>query len=288
METTILPAQYGLTGAGIKPGQVNYYMWTQATGISATQRSNGQYIDLWSDPATAMMHVADNVNSLPDQSMNQAWGQKVAESFSTQAGIFERPPVDFSVSASGLGADVQGHLNLGPQLFYDPNGNAWQSLGMNAGGFLGYDLYSLSFTGGPPTLIREWNSIQSGGTDWFGDCLGTNTTTGDAFCRGFHFDGTSSANNYMMFRNYGGSTDTVRHYIDGRNESLGQEIFDTTTKNTLLYSAAGTAVPTCNSGSKGTALVVSDATAPTYLGTYTSGGAVVSPALCNGTNWVTY
>ena len=56
----------------------------------------------------------------------------------------------------------------------------------------------------------------------------------------------------------------------------------------LLYSAAGTALPTCNSGSKGYQAEVSDATAPTYLGTYTSGGAVVAAVLCNGTNWVTH
>jgi hypothetical protein len=55
----------------------------------------------------------------------------------------------------------------------------------------------------------------------------------------------------------------------------------------VLKSAAGTALPTCNSTTKGSRNVVSDATAPTYLGTYTSGGAVVAPVFCNGTNWVT-
>jgi hypothetical protein len=56
----------------------------------------------------------------------------------------------------------------------------------------------------------------------------------------------------------------------------------------VIYSAAGTAVPTCVAGIKGQSAVVSDATAPTYLGTYTSGGAVVSAVLCNGTTWVTH
>jgi len=56
----------------------------------------------------------------------------------------------------------------------------------------------------------------------------------------------------------------------------------------VLFSAAGTALPTCNSGTKGLTAVVTDATVPTYLGTYTSGGAVVAPVACNGSAWVTY
>jgi len=62
-----------------------------------------------------------------------------------------------------------------------------------------------------------------------------------------------------------------------------------------LYSAAGIALPTCNTtagggypnGTKGAIAVVSDATSPTYNANYTSGGAVVALVVCNGTNWVT-
>ena len=39
-----------------------------------------------------------------------------------------------------------------------------------------------------------------------------------------------------------------------------------------LYSAAGTPLPTCASGIKGQMAVVSDATSPTYMGAYASGG----------------
>ena len=53
-----------------------------------------------------------------------------------------------------------------------------------------------------------------------------------------------------------------------------------------VYSAAGTALPTCNSGNKGIVAQVSDATTPTYNGAYTSGGAVYALAFCNGTGWV--
>ncbi len=288
MEQSIVPAQYGLTGVNFKPGQVNYWLWQHSRGITATQRANGQYMDMWVDVARALLHSDDQTPTMPDPTANQVWAQVTNNAFATQSGIPIQPADTFSYSASGLGADVQSVYQPTNRFWYDSNWNAFKVESGNAGGWLGMDLFSLSFTGGPPTLIREWNAIQSGGTDWFGDCLGRDTTTNDGVCRGFHYAGSGSTSNYMMFRPYGGSTDIFRHFNDGSNESLGQQIFDTTTKSTLLYSAAGTAVPTCNGGSKGTALVVSDATAPTYLGTYTSGGAVVSPALCNGTNWVTY
>jgi hypothetical protein len=58
--------------------------------------------------------------------------------------------------------------------------------------------------------------------------------------------------------------------------------------NSQLYSAAGTPLPTCNTAARGSHYSVSDATSPTYLGTYASGGAVLTPVFCNGTNWVTY
>lgn len=55
-----------------------------------------------------------------------------------------------------------------------------------------------------------------------------------------------------------------------------------------IYSAAGTALPTCNSGMNGASAVVSDATGATYAGAYTSGGAQTRRVLCvNGTGWIT-
>jgi hypothetical protein len=47
-------------------------------------------------------------------------------------------------------------------------------------------------------------------------------------------------------------------------------------------------LPTCNTAAQGVTFGVTDATAPTYLGTLTGGGAVYAPAVCNGTAWVSY
>jgi len=57
--------------------------------------------------------------------------------------------------------------------------------------------------------------------------------------------------------------------------------------NGFQFSAAGTALPTCNAGEGGARAVVSDATAPTFLGTYISGGSTITGVFCNGTAWVT-
>lgn len=54
------------------------------------------------------------------------------------------------------------------------------------------------------------------------------------------------------------------------------------------YSAAGTAVPTCNTGAKGELLYATDITTMTYNATYVSGGALIGPLFCNGTNWTAH
>jgi hypothetical protein len=59
-----------------------------------------------------------------------------------------------------------------------------------------------------------------------------------------------------------------------------------------LYSASGTALPTCNSILQGTTGVVQDATSPTYMGAYASGGHVTAAVICsyNGStySWLTH
>ena len=72
----------------------------------------------------------------------------------------------------------------------------------------------------------------------------------------------------------------------------GQPITPSSISAGTLYSAAGTALPTCASGTKSERAVVSDATGPTYMGAYTSGGAITAEVICsyNGTTyaWLTH
>ena len=58
----------------------------------------------------------------------------------------------------------------------------------------------------------------------------------------------------------------------------------------VLYSAAGTAIPACTAGLNGETATVTDATAPSYRGAYTSGGTVTTLVQCDGasTTWLTH
>lgn len=48
------------------------------------------------------------------------------------------------------------------------------------------------------------------------------------------------------------------------------------------------ALPACNAALKGTLRAVSDATAPTYNGALTGGGAVSVPVYCSGAAWLSH
>lgn len=58
-----------------------------------------------------------------------------------------------------------------------------------------------------------------------------------------------------------------------------------------FYSAAGTPLPAASVAYQGQQAVVSDATAPTYMAAYTSGGTITCSVICsyNGTtySWLT-
>ena len=73
---------------------------------------------------------------------------------------------------------------------------------------------------------------------------------------------------------------------------MGGSIGATQFHPTTIYSAAGTALPACASGIVGTEAVVSDATSPSYMGAYTSGGTITTAVICsyNGTtySWLTH
>jgi len=60
------------------------------------------------------------------------------------------------------------------------------------------------------------------------------------------------------------------------------------TPPSILYTAGGLSLPPCSSELKGAGAVVGDATLPAYNATYLSGGGVVVPVVCDGTNWKTH
>ena len=85
---------------------------------------------------------------------------------------------------------------------------------------------------------------------------------------------------------WNGSSYVLNSYINP-DGSIGS-MYSTPTK---LYSA-GTALPTCNAAMQGSSATVSDATSPTYMGSYTSGGTITAQVICsyNGStySWLTH
>lgn len=82
-------------------------------------------------------------------------------------------------------------------------------------------------------------------------------------------------------------TQTTRFTIDQTSARATVPVTGTYLQGTTVYSAAGTALPTCNGGAEGSRAAVSDATLPTFLAAYTSGGAVHASVYCDGTSWKT-
>lgn len=64
--------------------------------------------------------------------------------------------------------------------------------------------------------------------------------------------------------------------------------FDNVVVNNAPVTLKGYTVATLPAGTVGMTAYVTDATAPTYLGALTGGGAVVTPVFYNGTAWVSY
>lgn len=99
----------------------------------------------------------------------------------------------------------------------------------------------------------------------------------------FNFD----APNGNVFGGTGGV-----YYGDGNNHLALQINAGGGIVPLALYSAAGTPLPTCVSGLRGADYTVIDATTPTYMGAYTSGGLITARVICsyNGTSyaWATH
>ena len=55
----------------------------------------------------------------------------------------------------------------------------------------------------------------------------------------------------------------------------------------VVYSAAGTPLPSASTALKGARAVVSDATTTVFMATYVSGGSTVAPVFCDGSDWLT-
>jgi len=96
--------------------------------------------------------------------------------------------------------------------------------------------------------------------------------TSDALELRYDYSGSGSASNVIALL----VTGTMEFRLWGDN-TIQQYYSTVFTVSTL---------PTCNSAAMGKKTYVSDATSPTYLGALSGGGSTWSPAICNGSGWI--
>lgn len=96
----------------------------------------------------------------------------------------------------------------------------------------------------------------------------------------------------FSFNQFGGCGFPITIDLTKASSVLSPQILAPSVQPTILYSAAGTPLASCNLGMKGVDATVSDATTPTYMGAYTSGGAITTKVICsyNGSSyaWLTH
>ena len=107
MQTTMVPANYGVSPQGISPGILNYWYWSQRK--TAATAANGQYYDLYADTASALNYDFGQ-GFMPEHPANVIFAQVLNEAFSTQRGTTLSPPrfmTDSVTAINGLGINSE-------------------------------------------------------------------------------------------------------------------------------------------------------------------------------------
>ena len=138
--------------------------------------------------------------------------------------------------------------------------------------------YSLNAT--PVTTLNDYFDTTGGfGPHNFG-CYASNVGHETTNC-------VTIASNWGHQHGNGLTFNSVNFFSDATYSETDMVAPTAPIQTSEIYNAAGNALPSCVAALKGSRAVVSDATSPTYLGVYTSGGAVIAPVFCNGSGWVT-
>lgn len=199
---------------------------------------------------------------------------------------------DFFGHDAGFGAGATGHDNsaFGEGSLF---GNGVASNNVNDNAAFGSTALLKVQNGfnsafGYGSLTNAGNTQQNAAVG-FNACLTVTTGSNDT-CLGASSDvGTNTFSNATALGQ--GAVASASNQMMFGNSTVTQNVFHGITTPLTIYSAAGTALPTCTTALKGSTATVSDATAPTYMGAYTSGGGITTAVICsfNGTtsSWLT-
>lgn len=170
------------------------------------------------------------------------------------------------VNAAGA-LTTGGNINVGNVLLFNNSGGTYLSNPAAATIQLG-----LPDAASPTAHTLKHQSVSAGtsntvGTNWtFAGSRGTGTGVGGDIIFQTAKAGTT-----------GTAQNTLASAFTVKNTGVVQ--------NNIVFSAAGTPLPTCNGAAEGSWASVSDSTGPTYNNAYTSGGTIHVPVYCDGTSW---
>lgn len=143
-------------------------------------------------------------------------------------------------------------------------------------------------------IFGNSGNLQNNITNAYGVQIGD--LFGTAITRAIDLNTTAGANKWNVYvggtaKNYFNGNVLIGSNIDDGINKLqvtGTAIFSSTIKAGATVRLKSYTVSTLPAGTEGDTAYVTDATAPTYLGTLTGGGSVKCPVFYNGTAWVSH
>lgn len=204
IQTTMIPANYGVTTIGIAPAQVNTWYWNQSKTPSNV--ASGQYWDGYIDTAKALSAYSGS-SPMPAPAANNLFASVMNEQMSNQNSLANVPPYIVQYSANALGGTQIPSWYLGSRVFtYDSAWNLFKD--QQSGGSDTEIWYAQNAT----ALHQYLWPTQGTNALWCSVVLGQAVSTNDSFGLCNFRVGAGSTSNYFSVRT---STDLFRAYADG-------------------------------------------------------------------------
>ncbi len=207
VETTIVPANYGLSPQGLLPGQFNEWLWQQAKTPSRT--ANGQYWDRYADTATAVLMAQDGSAYMPKPQANVPFADVLNEAFSAQKSHIISTPINFDISTSGSVGQLGAHPG-GTYIIYDNNWNEWLRMTMPGTS----DSITLTSQNQQTPIILKLPSLFAT-LSWCSLAFGTDLGTNNGFSLCMYYAGSGSTANFASIRPANTTTDLIKIFADG-------------------------------------------------------------------------
>lgn len=240
------------------------------------------FYNMWVNTSAQEVCINHNSGGLGVQDLNFFGG-----AYESSTG--SNPVVGIKTATAGIVHDIRFYG------LYSENSNNQPALKIDGGQHISVDGWQINFSptncmtltnaSGGTTLDVMIRNVYCQGTNIINDQI-NGITLPQAFMSEYIYGDTAAP--FAVWSAPGGSIGNVSSssFRTGSNTITNASgINSNSFVPTILYSAAGTPVPTCNSSTHGTILVVQDQSALTFHANYDHAGSSITPVFCNGTNW---